>query len=998
MIPIEDNQNNENNPNVVKDKAKQIVKKMAKRVGRKLLVILLPITIVLVLISAITWFVFMDEGTWNDKEKGNPSTYTKNVKISPTDGITTDKMELIKKALSALGYTDERIEEMDEAEIIKILQLSQKLNRVITKIDDCTVGELLWCVNNEYSKYLKKPEDLEYLLNAEVVTQYPNIDGLSEDKLNGIIKFARLGDNSDTNGDGVVNIYDIVDIESIRNRADIVNMQDAKEKNRKLKEEINKQIEASSFVLKYISESEFDTKFNNYINTGNKDVFNYFTIDDQENVIVATWSEEHGEFSSNNTALQNRKKIKAGHTESTIQSEYDSRYKVTASSTDNISAEYVTYTANKTPINYKSNVQKYTLPFEYLWSLLVMGESDDFVLSLAELAYESQMVVGIYDTVTTDIITNTHDYTENFREKEIETEDPGGTTETPWRNEDYSYTEVNKITTKTNTVQFDIMYASTWVVDVISDYKKVHTDEVHDPEITTVPDEDWSDNGSYTTHYSYTVGGVDPVTGEDDSETIHVTIEHIKEKKTTAQSYTTQQTMIYDRYEKVKTDVRGKDDIDPNTDLNFVKLLRSDQNANALLFKPINVVWLCDMLSQNADTVNMVELTEYLINKAKNPDDTSLSFDFSIFSPSDFNSINAHGGLDLLRQYIRHFEHASPPPTNADGTKYIIEEDGAGNPVVGYGVDIFNGGFADLFRQSGYSTEVGAEVDIEFVDALEEQGIEERLKSVRALTSGLNLKEYQIHALVSRAYNTAGQDAKGAITVKRGSPSMSFIDAYKTYWNEETDDQFEEKNSNANFSHKLYTQYMSEPTRSKGSILPGLITRRKSEWTLFQTGYYDTLGEWYVDGGAIIQYARAIHEYMENNSYTYCVHGANKYEECSQFGKTHGLSATFEASKSNKKTCCATFVSWVLQEAGYLSDSEHTDSASALNNILLSKGWQKVSLSDLEPGDVLYYSGHIEIYAGDGTVYNAGSGNAIRSASPQKKSISSALYGLRPNN
>ncbi len=634
MIPIEDNQNNENNPNVVKDKAKQIVKKMAKRIGRKLLVILLPITIVLVLISAITWFVFMDEGTWNDKEKGNPSTYTKNVKISPTDGITTDKMEIIKKALSALGYTDERIEEMDEAEIIKILQISQKLNRVVTKIDDCTVGELLWCVNNEYSKYLKKPEDLEYLLNAEVVTQYPNIDGLSDDKLNGIIKFARLGDNSDTNGDGVVNIYDIVDIESIRNRADIVNIQDAKEKNRKLKEEINKQIEASSFVLKYISESEFDTKFNNYINTGNKDVFNYFTIDDQENVIVATWSEEHGEFSSNNTALQNRKKIKAGHTESTIQSEYDSRYKVTSNSTDNISAEYITYTATKTPINYKAYVQKYTLPFEYLWSLLVMGESDDFVLSLAELAYESQMVVGIYDSITTTIDVRTHDYTENFREKEIETESPGGTTSTPWREEKYSYTDIDTVTTKYDNIQFNIMYANTWFVDVILDYKRDHIEEPPSITDTAVPDEDWSDNGSYTTHSSYTVGGVDPVTGEDDSETIHVTIEHIKEKKTTAQSYTTQQTMIYDRYEKVKTEVKGKDDINPNTDLNFVKLLRADQNANALLFKPINVVWLCDMLAQNTDTVDMVELTEYLINKAKNPDDTSLSFDFGIFEPS----------------------------------------------------------------------------------------------------------------------------------------------------------------------------------------------------------------------------------------------------------------------------------------------------------------------------------------------------------------------------
>ena len=151
---------------------------------------------------------------------------------------------------------------------------------------------------------------------------------------------------------------------------------------------------------------------------------------------------------------------------------------------------------------------------------------------------------------------------------------------------------------------------------------------------------------------------------------------------------------------------------------------------------------------------------------------------------------------------------------------------------------------------------------------------------------------------------------------------MNFVNSYKTYWKEE-DDQFEEKNSDSNFSHSLYTQYMSKPVTASGQYMLGLERRRKSEWTLFQTGYYDVIGKWYEEGGRIIECAREIHQYMEQNNYTYCVYGTNSYEECSKYGKSHGLNRTFEESKNGyHNTCCATYVKWVLQEAGYLGENE----------------------------------------------------------------------------
>ena len=144
---------------------------------------------------------------------------------------------------------------------------------------------------------------------------------------------------------------------------------------------------------------------------------------------------------------------------------------------------------------------------------------------------------------------------------------------------------------------------------------------------------------------------------------------------------------------------------------------------------------------------------------------------------------------------------------------------------------------------------------------------------------------------------------------------------------------------------------------------------------------------------------------MEENNYVYCVYGGNKYEECDKMGRgKHYLSSTFEGSKvspQTRKTCCATFVSWVMQEAGYMTAEEHnTNYCNGAENLAefleKNKGFTRVAKSELKPGDIVVCAGHVEIYAGDGQVYAAGSGNAIRRVSPNSNTcLNKCIYGLR---
>ena len=333
---------------------------------------------------------------------------------------------------------------------------------------------------------------------------------------------------------------------------------------------------------------------------------------------------------------------------------------------------------------------------------------------------------------------------------------------------------------------------------------------------------------------------------------------------------------------------------------------------------------------------------------------------------------------------------------NGDSTKYIVVSDGYGNAAVGWGVDIFKSGYAEEFRKAGYTGEIGEEIDKEFVDAIEAEIISNISQEVSNRTSGLNLKGYQKNALISRAYNCG---VNGALGLRNG---LTFVEAYQKYWNAATDDYYERQSNVANYSHDLYIEYMIDPRTSNGQYSDGLAKRRKSEWTLFQTGYYDVLNQRHLEGSAtIMEAAHKIHKHMEDYKYTYSL---------------TTLPGTANIAWNMRTSCCATYVDWVLAEAGYKkADDSLIHGACTLFRTYLERGFMVIeNYSDLQPGDIVFMTvednstityngrtllvGHVQIYAGDGMWYNAGSTERIQQKSPYKSNPSSMFaIALRAN-
>lgn len=400
----------------------------------------------------------------------------------------------------------------------------------------------------------------------------------------------------------------------------------------------------------------------------------------------------------------------------------------------------------------------------------------------------------------------------------------------------------------------------------------------------------------------------------------------------------------------------------------------------------------------------------------------SFGFDTGAEEPS--NSMGSSSGKRLMYEYIYQLE-GTGTMKEENGIKYYQIYTINGNRTVGHGLDLETSGresdLIELASRAGYTitTEAGAWIPADIADAILDEEIEHWYSVVISKTSGLDLTEYQIYALTSRAIN-CGYNVTLPYKTSPANGNIDFTNAYNTYWHLDTDDKFEQLSekfgasdvtsdqeneiyASVDYNHGLYSSYMAGPNNGGQ-----LENRRKSEWVLFQTGYfgYNTnIKRFYSEsGGSIVECAEYVHAYMEENNYTYCVYGGNSYEECGTFGKGHGLDPTFEESKTkHQNTCCATFVSWVLQEAGYMTAEEHVqyngNGALSLARFLENqKGWTRVDASQMEAGDVMVYNyGHVQLYAGDGTTYNAGSGEAIRKDSPYK-GYNTPDYALRAPN
>lgn len=430
---------------------------------------------------------------------------------------------------------------------------------------------------------------------------------------------------------------------------------------------------------------------------------------------------------------------------------------------------------------------------------------------------------------------------------------------------------------------------------------------------------------------------------------------------------TTNTETIANMYEVGESNVTGNE-------AKFLKLFRDYPEA----LSRIKPKWIITATSKNNRTAAMLDLTKYLMYKLFGDSYGVTKFDFSIYEPDSFNSINSNGGREQFLRWLHAWE-GSNPPTSADGKKYIIEDDGYGHPTVGYGIDIFNGGFAERFAAAGYSTNIGAEVDKEFVDNLEKEEIDRAIETVEAKCAGLNLTQYQKYALVSRIFNCG---EAGAFTTRNGK---DFVSAYTAYWNADTDDEYGVAPNESMFSHQLYSTYMYKPDTSNNQYSEGLVNRRRAEWLLFKTGYYDRIDEYYQEGADVESVCQEITQMLIDRN---AVYGAYTYND---------IEKTYQ---SDPGVVCASYVSLVLYKSGLMT----AEQLNAFNyhytvdypNMLRAAGWKEVDKSDLQPGDVLNKpgdgnQGHVVIYVGNGLIYDQTSAvisSSGKAPTGQPKSVS----------
>lgn len=651
-------------------------------------------------------------------------------------------------------------------------------------------------------------------------------------------------------------------------------------------------IKSKVVKMKYVTPE----KFKEYVESNNKEALKVFTINDQFQIQTATWSYENG-----------------------------------------------TVEINENPaIDFRTALQKYVMPYEYLLFFYTDSDYKEFSLELAKKAQKAEIVIALQDNVET-------------KKTVVTTNEKKTITPKKYNNEyGYGWKETNTETTTTETcsTKVEYTYINTWCV-------KLYKESSYSSKILNMGDKDEIDGidlkgtATYTKQESATTaatkdeGEMEVSDGLQTSPNGNDTIKYVKAKYKIQEKTETDIDIYNHNYDTGETKIEGKENV-------FVDLYQEKKMKNRIRPK-----WLFKILEKNEKTSNMVDLTKYLIYKATSVDYGVVEYDFNIFNLDTFSDATATGDLATFKEYLHQWE--GHEGISADGTKYRVGDDGAGHPTVGYGVDIYNSGYLDRFLAAGYDVSMGAYIDKDFVDAIEDEEIQSKLQGIEKETAGLNLTIYQKYALLSRAYNCG---TSGAVRERNGK---TFVQAYAAYWNQERDDEYKVTPNEGMYSHSLFTMYMNKPDTSEGKTLAGLVKRRRSEWILFKTGYYDNIDKWCSEseGGSIVEKAIEVHNYLRSNGYHYAQTGG-------------AVPRT-----SSKAIDCSSYVTWVLVEAnvsGFTSGMPQWNSGKFATNPL---GWQEVSANDAQPGDIVVYSGHVEIVAQNDPnssqfrVYSCGSNNSI---------------------
>ncbi len=596
-----------------------------------------------------------------------------------------------------------------------------------------------------------------------------------------------------------------------------------------------------------------------------------------------------------------------------------------------------TYNMTTTPIDYESLVKGYTMPFEFLYALLLVGQEQEFVLDLADLVYDSELEITVLDSLRTNTNIATETYTKKTKVHTYDVDISVETTNTSSyaaAGESHTYniknqdagegiaeqkcTNVNTIITQTNTVNAIVSYADIWALKYANEFAIS----------TATPIENETDKPQEDIPFPSSPDKTDSSDGLGLASKLANSIAHqyIKPNIEVSASVTDLTSDYFYAKENWNINIKNKvesinnvpgpaiikektdyDSIEPN----FVTLFIDEKNNKSSTNIYSATEWLFDIIKHNEKTSDMLDLLKYLLYKATDKNYGVEEFDYSLFNLDKFKLVggdpdNPAGGGSIV--------NFTPLKSGIEGAQgqifdYLLARGvpAAGiSAILGWLEEEVNAGkmtweeayaqFEDMWRKMQNDNP-------EFIDALMNAKDEDGL-------------EYAVWKLLQSQGDIIGN---------------SF---------EASKDQIKQEVNNA---LKWYNQFL-------------------------ENNPYQTIG----DGSDILYWAELTALEMVKNNVYYSTSGLEYYdiEKNSDYTTMKGQDCGGYVASVLYKSGAVTLEQWqYLAEKNYGYHNPRN-----LAGSLKSIGWEQISPSEVKPGDVVSNGKHVVIYAGGDTYWDVDSG------------------------
>lgn len=366
-------------------------------------------------------------------------------------------------------------------------------------------------------------------------------------------------------------------------------------------------------------------------------------------------------------------------------------------------SQNIQYAMTTTDINYEEMVKPYTMPFDLLWALLVVGEDKNFIFELTDLIYNSDIQVTIHDNLTTNTDVDEWHYTQKTKAvvDATITADCNGKTETDSISNDIhdphaevDYTTTKTVVTKTNTIMANLTKANVWIVDYKNDYTYVAPTQTStsntvkpEPDYTEYPESPDNTDNTYTCDHitakrqelETKVKQKAKEAAEKAVEEANKRVEKVAESGTqqevaAAEAQVTAATIMSQNIDNVTPNVKEeiavkyynkyvaiidnitntissqkyvqgvpeiKEKTDASTAPNFVTIFnKSEYRNNKSKIRDVSS-WLFEIIETNNNIKNMLDTVKYLLYKTTQTDYGVKELDYSIFSPQKLISLDS---------------------------------------------------------------------------------------------------------------------------------------------------------------------------------------------------------------------------------------------------------------------------------------------------------------------------------------------------------------------